>query len=109
LWFKLPRTSSLLIQVLPFFFGRSAAVTEYLPQCVDRARLACPQLRVRVADCLVDIGVQADTRIAQILAALVRFPVLFFLSLWRLGFLCCLGSADKDNADIDKRTKTCSG
>jgi sirohydrochlorin ferrochelatase len=50
--------------VLPFFFGPSAALTEYVPERLDAVRAKFPQSKIRLAHCLVDPAVEADTRIA---------------------------------------------
>lgn len=63
-------TNSIL--VVPLFFGHSAAIYEYLPQRVAELREDWPELRVRIAPCLVDLDDPADTGVAEILADLVR-------------------------------------
>lgn len=58
--------------VVPFFFGHSAAIYEYLPQRVVEMRAGWPELEVRVAPCMVNLENPADTAVAEILAELVR-------------------------------------
>ncbi|MEM9282541.1 MAG: cobalamin biosynthesis protein CbiX [Verrucomicrobiota bacterium] len=59
--------------IVPLFFGHSAAIYEYLPQRVMALRdEGWPELEVRIAPCLVDVGNRADTGVAEILASLVR-------------------------------------
>jgi len=60
--------------VTPLFFGPSAAAYEFIPQRVDTIRdeHGWPELEVRVAPCVVDVSRPDDTRIAEILADLIR-------------------------------------
>ncbi|NIP92581.1 MAG: cobalamin biosynthesis protein CbiX, partial [Akkermansiaceae bacterium] len=58
--------------VVPFFFGHSAAIYEYLPQRVVELREGWPDLEVRVAPSMVSLDDPADRAVAGILAALVR-------------------------------------
>ncbi|MGM0615643.1 MAG: sirohydrochlorin chelatase [Pseudomonadota bacterium] len=60
------------IIVLPFFFGPSRALTDYLPERMAAAQARFPGLRVRVAMPLVDELGEVDTRLAQLLADNVR-------------------------------------
>lgn len=60
------------IIVLPFFFGPSLALTDYLPERMTAAQARFPGLRVRVAMPLVDELGEVDTRLAQLLADNVR-------------------------------------
>ncbi|HTB63541.1 MAG TPA: CbiX/SirB N-terminal domain-containing protein [Opitutales bacterium] len=60
------------IVILPLFFGPSAAVEEYIPDRVRHLLLTWPQLRVRLAPCLVDATQPDDHRIAALLADRVR-------------------------------------
>lgn len=53
--------------VLPFFFGPSRAITEYLPRRVAEMQKQIPDLVVRVAKPLVDLESPTDLRIANIL------------------------------------------
>lgn len=55
--------------ILPFFIGPTRALSEFLPQVVERVMVDFPQLKVRVAQPLYTA---TDDRIAQILAAQVR-------------------------------------
>lgn len=60
--------------VVPLFFGPSRAITEYIPLRVKALKQDYPDLRVRVAPCLVDVEDAADDRLARVLAdALRRF------------------------------------
>ncbi|MEE2808852.1 MAG: CbiX/SirB N-terminal domain-containing protein [Verrucomicrobiota bacterium] len=61
--------------VVPLFFGRSAAIYEYLPQRVEEIKKDFPNLEVRIADPLVDMGSSASDDVAQILADLVRLKI----------------------------------
>lgn len=54
--------------VLPFFFGPSLALTDYLPRRVERLQRHWPDLEVRIAPPLVDLTNGGDERIAHILA-----------------------------------------
>lgn len=58
--------------VVPFFFGHSAAIYEYLPQRVIEMRESWPELAVRVAPSMVALDDPEDTAVARILADLVR-------------------------------------
>jgi sirohydrochlorin ferrochelatase len=58
--------------VVPFFFGHSAAIYEYLPQRVMKLRERWAELEVRVAPPMVDLDRPEDTAVAEILADLVR-------------------------------------
>ncbi|MEX1211337.1 MAG: CbiX/SirB N-terminal domain-containing protein [Balneolaceae bacterium] len=53
--------------ILPFFFGPSRAISDYLPRRVGQMREEIPDLRVRVAKPLVDLESPTDLRIARIL------------------------------------------
>ena len=55
--------------ILPLFIGPSRALSEYLPQVIERVMIDFPQLQVRVAQPLYTAN---DDRIAQILEAQVR-------------------------------------
>lgn len=54
--------------VLPFFFGPSAALTEFIPERVAEIGKSSPDLDVRIASPLVRLDQPEDTRIAAILA-----------------------------------------
>jgi sirohydrochlorin ferrochelatase len=58
--------------IIPLFFGPSAALTDYLPGRVRHLRESWPNLRLRMAPCLVDANNPADNRIAALLADRVR-------------------------------------
>jgi hypothetical protein len=58
--------------ILPLFFGHTAAIYEYLPQRVREIEKERPELKVRIAPCLVDLTDASDTLVAEILADLVR-------------------------------------
>ncbi|MEC8905661.1 MAG: cobalamin biosynthesis protein CbiX [Verrucomicrobiota bacterium] len=58
--------------VVPLFYGRSAAIYEYLPQRVTAMKKEFTDLEVRIADPLVDIKNTKNDDIAQILADLIR-------------------------------------
>lgn len=58
--------------VVPLFYGRSAAIYEYLPQRVTAMKKEFTNLEVRIADPLVDIRNTKNDDIAQILADLIR-------------------------------------
>lgn len=63
------------LAVLPYFFGPSAALTEYLPYQIERLREEFPSLRVRLADPLVHLADPADDApqlLAEALAQNVR-------------------------------------
>ena len=61
--------------VVPLFFGRSAAIYEYLPQRIVEMRKQFSNLKVRIADPLVDIENVQNDDVAQILADLVRIKI----------------------------------
>ncbi|MDC0047823.1 cobalamin biosynthesis protein CbiX [Verrucomicrobia bacterium] len=61
--------------VVPLFFGRSAAIYEYLPQRMVEMRKQFSNLKVRIADPLVDIENVQNDDVAQILADLVRIKI----------------------------------
>ena len=58
--------------VLPFFFGPSRALTDYVPERIATLRERFPQVRVRVASPLVDLFGETDLRLANILRDGVR-------------------------------------
>jgi sirohydrochlorin ferrochelatase len=58
--------------VVPLFFGPSGALTDFLPAQVPALKAKYPQLRVRVAPWLVDVGAANDERMAAILEENVR-------------------------------------
>lgn len=58
--------------VVPFFFGHSAAIYEYLPQRVVDLSSGWPELEVRVAPSMVKLDEPEDHGVADVLAALVR-------------------------------------
>lgn len=58
--------------VVPFFFGHSAAIYEYMPQRVREMTTSWPDLEVRVAPPMVQIEKEADSEVAEILADLVK-------------------------------------
>ncbi|WP_290652952.1 CbiX/SirB N-terminal domain-containing protein [Aquisalimonas sp.] len=55
------------IIILPFFFGPSRALTDYVPERVRTLQENCPDVRVRVARPLMDLHGTTDLRLAQIL------------------------------------------
>ena len=57
--------------VVPFFFGHSAAIYEYLPQRVREMSKDWPELEVRIAPSMVKLDEPGDTRVAAILGDLV--------------------------------------
>tara|TARA_B100000927_G_C16426696_1_gene453773 strand:+ start:36 stop:908 length:873 start_codon:yes stop_codon:yes gene_type:complete len=57
--------------VVPFFFGHSAAIYEYLPQRVREMSKDWPELEVRIAPSMVKLDEPGDTRVAGILGDLV--------------------------------------
>ncbi len=57
--------------VIPFFFGHSAAIYEYLPQRIGEMSGSWPELEVRVAPPMVKLDEEGDLRVAQILSELV--------------------------------------
>ncbi|WP_447556536.1 sirohydrochlorin chelatase [Vreelandella sp. EE22] len=56
------------IIVLPFFFGASRALTDYLPTRMGELQARFPEVRVRVAMPLVDEHGDNDLRLARLLA-----------------------------------------
>ncbi len=59
--------------MLPLFLGPSSAIRDYLPELIEEARQATPDLAVLIADPLVGKDVMApDPRLAEILADHVR-------------------------------------
>ncbi|MBZ5488415.1 cobalamin biosynthesis protein CbiX [Halomonas aquamarina] len=60
------------IIVVPFFFGPSKALTDYLPERMAVLQAAFPQVSVRVAQPLVDELGGNDLRLARLLADNVR-------------------------------------
>lgn len=58
--------------IVPFFFGPSGALSDYLPARVRQLKVGHPGLRVRVAPPLVDVNAPQDERIAVILEERVR-------------------------------------
>lgn len=60
------------IVVIPFFFGASRALTDYLPQRMTELQARFPDVVVRVAMPLVDERGDNDLRLADILADNVR-------------------------------------
>ena len=58
--------------IVPLFFGRSAAIYEYLPQRIGEMRKQFSNLSVRIAEPLVDLENPKNDDVAQILAELVR-------------------------------------
>ena len=61
--------------IVPFFFGHSAAIYEYLPQRVREMRASWPDLEVRVAPPMVQLDHAEDVEVAEILAELVMKTV----------------------------------
>lgn len=61
--------------VLPLFFGPSAALTRYIPKKVADLKQSWPDLNIRIAPCLVNVLDSVDTRMAHILADLVRLKI----------------------------------
>ena len=61
--------------VVPLFFGRSAAIYEYLPQRIEEIKNEFPNLEVRIAEPLVDMSDSSNDEVAQILADLVRLKI----------------------------------
>ena len=53
------------------FIGHSAAVFEYVPQCLGELRKDWPELEVRIAPCLVNLDDKEETDVADILARAV--------------------------------------
>ncbi|MHB0774874.1 sirohydrochlorin chelatase [Halomonas sp. WWR20] len=58
--------------ILPFFFGPSQALTQYLPERLAEVQARYPRLSVKVALPLVDSQATVDLRLAQLLADNVR-------------------------------------
>jgi len=58
--------------IVPFFFGHSAAIYEYLPQRVVELRKGWPELEVRVASSMVKMEDPEDHGVATILGDLVK-------------------------------------
>lgn len=55
------------VVVVPFFFGPSKALTDYLPRRLGQIQQEWPDLAIRVAAPLVDLGGAIDLRLARIL------------------------------------------
>lgn len=53
--------------ILPFFFGPSRALTDYLPKRIAALAIKYPDLKVRLTPCLFDEQAGVDLRLAQIL------------------------------------------
>lgn len=71
-WLSLhPEGSAVL---LPLFFGPSGALTDYIPERLQAARIKFRHADLRLARCLVDPA-ETDTRIAQALADAARHTV----------------------------------
>ncbi|MGY4879054.1 sirohydrochlorin chelatase [Vreelandella aquamarina] len=60
------------VVIVPFFFGPSRALTDYLPKRMADTQALFPGLGVRVAMPLMDELGEVDTRLAQVLADNVR-------------------------------------
>lgn len=58
--------------IVPFFFGPSRALTDYLPERMAAAKTLFPGLDVRVAMPLMDELGELDTRLGRVLAGNVR-------------------------------------
>lgn len=58
--------------VVPFFFGPSGALSDYLPTRVRQLKNEYPELRVQVAPPLVDLTAPQDERLAAVLEERVR-------------------------------------
>jgi hypothetical protein len=58
--------------LLPLFFGPSAALTAYLPERLAQLRVEFPDMRVKLAAPLVDVGAPEDLRLASILVRNIR-------------------------------------
>ena len=58
--------------ILPFFFGPSRALTDYLPARLAEVQASYPRLGIKVARPLVDHQATVDLRLAQLLADNVR-------------------------------------
>ncbi len=61
--------------VLPLFFGRSAAIYEYLPQRVLEIKKSSAEFDLQIAPPLVDLHNVKNDDVAQILAELVRLEI----------------------------------
>lgn len=61
--------------ILPLFFGRSAAIYEYLPQRVTEIEKTCGKFNVKIAPPLVDLEDETNNDVAKILADLVRLEI----------------------------------
>ena len=61
--------------VVPLFFGPSGAFVDFLPTRVAALKGKFPQLRVRVAPWLVDVGAANDEQMAAILEENVRAKI----------------------------------
>jgi sirohydrochlorin ferrochelatase len=55
--------------IVPLFFGPSRAITEYLPELIEKLRKTYPEIEVRIAPTLYQEG---DLRLAKLLADNVR-------------------------------------
>lgn len=53
--------------LLPFFIGPSGALTDYLPQRLDKLRESHPTMQVIIADSLARLGPEPDLRLADLL------------------------------------------
>jgi len=60
------------VVIVPLFFGPSAALQDYVPERVRHLRQSWPDLRVRLAPCLVDATRTDDQRVAAMLVERVR-------------------------------------
>ena len=61
--------------ILPLFFGRSAAIYEYLPQRVLEIKKSSTDFDLQIAPPLVDLHNEKNDDVAQILADLVRLEI----------------------------------
>ena len=61
--------------IVPLLFGPSGALTDFLPTQVAALKAKFPQLRVRLAPWLVDVGAANDGRMAAILEENVRAKI----------------------------------
>jgi len=71
-YLKQKTSSSADVVVLPLFFGKSATLTEFLPQVVDKCWKQHPHevgatLTLRVGRCVIDKEIPENDRVAQIL------------------------------------------
>ena len=66
------RAGATEVVVVPLFFGPSKALTDYLPRRLGEIQQEWPDLAIRVAAPLVDLGGAIDLRLAQILRDGVR-------------------------------------